>query len=515
VVDSARSESVNANAQLDMFPDQLARSEGEVKRALPNEKTKSPLARLINHLLYGLRHKWPSFLTFANESTSVSHKAWFSAGAVLLLSAFLLALLLFLISHRVYGTDKFGASEYSAAIADSKWHVQWPGQVPPPSPEQPGRGEGRSADALYLLLKTFQADGQYVRALDTAELLVRQYPHFQLGQLAYAELLAQSSSGPNVFEGLIQEKEKSSTKRLAELQLESKLRQEAALHAVSNAQLPQNLLHLSKDIPNVIVVDASRSRLYWFTHREERAPSQQPTIRLLTDHYVSVGHAGIGKLLEGDGKTPLGVYFIRQKIQSEKLPDLYGVGALTLNYPNALDVWHRRTGSGIWLHGTFKSQYARPPQSTDGCVVLANPDMERLLDSPQMRSVPVIIADKLDWVANENIQSERESFQRSLDAWVTARFENDMSSLKGHYSERYMRHRKGLSEWWPQIEKAAQIQSAKDVQVQGIFQFRDKEPITLTVLKLPNRGSKARDQQMLVYWAKEGRSWKILTEETL
>jgi L,D-transpeptidase YnhG len=446
----------------------------------------------------------------------VNRKNWISAGAVLLLSACLLGLLLFVISKRVHGTDQFGSSQYTAPISDAKWVVQWPGKIPGTDLEaSAARSEARSADALYLLLKTFQADGQYARALDTAELLVRQYPHFQLGQLAYAELLAQSSSGPDVFENLIQEKETSSAKRLAELQQESKLRQQAALHAVSNAQLPQNLLHLSKDIPHVIVVDASRSRLYWFTHRDEASKGLQPSLRLQADHYVSVGHAGIGKLLEGDGKTPLGVYFTRQKIQSEKLPDLYGVGALTLNYPNALDVWHRRTGSGIWLHGTFKSQYARPPQSTDGCVVLANPDMERLLESPQMRSVPVIIADKLTWDTADNIQSEREAFQRSLDAWVTARYENDVEGLKTHYSDRYMRHRKGLSEWWPQIEKAAQIQNAKDLQVQGIFQFRDKEPITLTVLKLPNRSGKNREQFLLVYWAKEGRSWKILTEETL
>ena len=38
-------------------------------------------------------------------------------------------------------------------------------------------------------------------------------------------------------------------------------------------------------------------------------------------------------------------------------------------------MFKRRTGSGIWLHGTPPDQFARAPLATDGCLVLANPDL--------------------------------------------------------------------------------------------------------------------------------------------
>src|SRR3989338_9263109 len=60
-----------------------------------------------------------------------------------------------------------------------------------------------------------------------------------------------------------------------------------------------------------------------------------------------------------------------------------GVGALPLNYPNEYDKRLGRTGSGIWLHGVPSDSYARSPNSTDGCVVLANPELQTILDQVQ------------------------------------------------------------------------------------------------------------------------------------
>ena len=58
------------------------------------------------------------------------------------------------------------------------------------------------------------------------------------------------------------------------------------------------------------------------------------------------------------------------------LPDLYGIGAFPLNYPNELDQHQGKTGYGIWLHGTDKSYYSRPPLDSEGCVVLTNLDLD-------------------------------------------------------------------------------------------------------------------------------------------
>ena len=83
----------------------------------------------------------------------------------------------------------------------------------------------------------------------------------------------------------------------------------------------------------------------------------------------------------------------------EKLTDFYGRGAFPINYPNEWDKRNGRSGFGIWLHGTPSDTYSRPPRASDGCVVLANPDMDRVGATLQVGITPVIISNTVEWVA--------------------------------------------------------------------------------------------------------------------
>ena len=139
----------------------------------------------------------------------------------------------------------------------------------------------------------------------------------------------------------------------------------------------------------------------------------------MADYYISVGQSGVDKLIEGDLRTPLGVYYITNSLDPAKLPDLYGAGALPINYPNALDLKRGKTGSGIWLHGSPSEQFARPPLASEGCVVLSNPDLQALLAKVSIRTTPVVIAAELHWVQPEALDLDRAQFQASLESWRT------------------------------------------------------------------------------------------------
>ena len=102
-------------------------------------------------------------------------------------------------------------------------------------------------------------------------------------------------------------------------------------------------------------MDASRSRLYLF----ENTGSE---LKLVGDYYLSVGKLGTEKSVEGDMRTPLGVYYVTSNLDPRTLKDFYGSGALPINYPNPYDMQRGKTGGGIWLHGTPPGQFSRPPQ---------------------------------------------------------------------------------------------------------------------------------------------------------
>jgi Uncharacterized protein conserved in bacteria len=107
----------------------------------------------------------------------------------------------------------------------------------------------------------------------------------------------------------------------------------------------------------------------------------------------TTGQSEGDKLVEGDLRTPEGVYFIGQRINRKLDWDLYGDIAYSLNYPNPVDRIKGKTGSGIWIHGRGKVFL---PRDTLGCVALKVPDMKDMAQELAY-GTPVVIADGLSW----------------------------------------------------------------------------------------------------------------------
>ncbi len=107
----------------------------------------------------------------------------------------------------------------------------------------------------------------------------------------------------------------------------------------------------------------------------------------------TTGQSQGDKLVEGDLRTPEGVYFVGHKINRKLDWDLYGNLAFSLNYPNPVDRIRGKTGSGIWIHGRGKEFL---PRDTRGCVALKVPDM-RDMAREIAYGTPVVIASDLAW----------------------------------------------------------------------------------------------------------------------
>jgi murein L,D-transpeptidase YafK len=273
-------------------------------------------------------------------------------------------------------------------------------------------------------------EGRGREALAQAESLAREHPNFQLAQLAVGDLLAArvrpvKQLGDVPEPPLPYPPEVIAT--LDELRTESRQRVQAQRNRPASTHIPAQFVELAPRYKHAIAVDASRSRLYLFENTDKG-------LKLVADYYASVGKLGIEKATEGDQRTPLGVYFITSRLDPATLKDFYGAGALPINYPNPLDQVRGKTGSGIWLHGTPPDQFSRAPLATDGCVALANPDLERILRTVEPRSTPVVIAKQLQWVQAHSVQAERNSFEAVLNAWSAAKSEGNMNRLLGFYA---------------------------------------------------------------------------------
>ncbi|MEM9673874.1 MAG: L,D-transpeptidase family protein [Bacteroidota bacterium] len=141
-----------------------------------------------------------------------------------------------------------------------------------------------------------------------------------------------------------------------------------------------NLNHLPEDVViDQIVVEKSRRRMYVYSGDS-----------LLKTYLIALGFNPVGhKEVEGDGKTPEGLYHIDSKNPNSA----YHLN-LGISYPNEQDRIHAEAigqspGGDIKIHGLkngvgFIGSAHRQTDWTAGCVAVTNEEMEELY-----RSVPI------------------------------------------------------------------------------------------------------------------------------
>ncbi len=266
--------------------------------------------------------------------------------------------------------------------------------------------------------------------------LIKINPDFKIAQLMYADMMLARSQPITDFGNV----PNASFERITALRDEAHARWQYHQSPVDRDKIPASLIQLSSKQKHVIVVDSSRSRLFLFKN-------QDGVPILIKDFYLTVGKNGTGKYIEGDQKTPVGVYFVTGFIKPEELPDLYGDGAYPLDYPNVWDRRHGRTGYGIWLHGTPSSTYSRPPKDSNGCVIVSNNDLNTLSPFINIGQTPVIITESINWVTKKKwkqFQSEHESF---VEQWRKDWESRNVDLYLRHYSKEYSGLGKDYNSW--------------------------------------------------------------------
>ncbi len=359
--------------------------------------------------------------------------------------------------------------------------------------------------------------GKTRQALNTVNDLIRTAPNFKLAYLIRGDLLASQGRALATLgdSSAVIPDSTTSSEEIKGLRDEARTRIEYYLSEKKTSQQPNLLVKLSDEQGHLIVVDTAKSRLFLYKKVDG-------ALQYVTDYYVTVGKNGVGKQVQGDKRTPLGVYFAGQKL-TQPLADMYGDAAYPLNYPNELDKHQNKNGSGIWLHGTPTDTYSRPPRASDGCVVLSNPDLKALQPILQSGKTPVIIANNLEWVdsskSNEKLEAQKarmQALQKTIEDWRQDWASQNTGEYLGHYSKKFFYSDGGFNKW---AEYKRGIQAAKSkvsIQLEDIsmFGYPDSEQLIIVVnfeqdFKSSSLQNKMRKRQ---YWVNEDNQWKIIYE---
>ncbi len=339
---------------------------------------------------------------------------------------------------------------------------------------------------------------------DTRE-FIQQYPNSKVGQLLFGDLLmAKAGVISGIGSGIAKET------GLDNLTFEIKQRLSHKQSQVFSGYLPENIIQISDNQPYVIIIDQSQSRLYVYRN-------EQGTPVLEADYFLTIGLKGYGKQKRGDQKTPIGVYHVTRYIDDQELPDLYGRGAFPVNYPNVWDSRKKRSGGGIWLHGTPSYTYNRAPWASNGCMVVSNNDFLNIQQyiEPGLHT-PIINTKSINWITTEQWRNNQQLMLQNLSKLINDWESNIPQRYTRHYSKtdldvegRNYKQWEGHKRWVNRDRNSIKIEYSN----LNIYKYPGEEELVLMHYdQIYYSNNLNTDGAKELYWKKQADGWKIVYE---
>lgn len=357
--------------------------------------------------------------------------------------------------------------------------------------------------------------GRLHSAVEELQALTTNAPKFQLAHLILGDLLLArfdqvGSIGSNP---LLKQIGRDKASRIEQLRREARARLQGYLSLVKGVEVPLALLTLSSATEYALVVDKSSNRLYVYRNIGTGLPPE-----LVDDFYIVLGKKTGDKYREGDLRTPNGIYFVTSYLPDEKLPPLYGSGAFPVNYPNEFDRRLQKTGKGIWLHGTDKSLYSRPPLDSEGCVVLTNEEFSRISAYVEIGRTPVIISEEVQWCTSRDWLDLNIEVQATLERWRQSWEAADIESYLSMYADSFWSQEHDIKSWQRYKKqvfagKTFQKIDLSDVSLLTYPKVADKQQMVVANFIQNYRSNNYNgEMRKRLYMVKDQGRWKVLYE---
>lgn len=153
---------------------------------------------------------------------------------------------------------------------------------------------------------------------------------------------------------------------------------------------------------------------------------------MLRDKVITGENEG-DKIIEGDKKTPEGVYELLSK--KDRLDQFYGPFALVTSYPNTYDKTLKKTGHGIWIHGMPLN--GDREKYTQGCIALDNPQLKQLDEKIKLKDAVLITsASEFKVASKQDLALILSSIYKWANAWKTS----DFNKYILYYSKDFKRY---------------------------------------------------------------------------
>lgn len=248
--------------------------------------------------------------------------------------------------------------------------------------------------------------------------------------------------------------------------------------SVGNAEthVPASVLTLPDTVSDVFIA-ATGSATFYRLERGEHG------LQVVDQSYMSIGEHGVGKERAWDGKTPLGVYFVIDQLDTRRLHEKYGITAYPLDYPNVRDRQLDRGGSGIWVHGVLAGGGQRPRFDTDGCIALPNEVLRALDRHIEPLVTPVIVTRQIRWRTPEARDRLSAALRDAVERWTDALRRADAHAYLNAYAVDFSYRGLSGAEWASLTLQTLPRRGPASVAVDDLALFSDPEEDGLYVAR--------------------------------
>jgi murein L,D-transpeptidase YafK len=190
--------------------------------------------------------------------------------------------------------------------------------------------------------------------------------------------------------------------------------------------LPDAIIYPGQRAGLIMVVNKAEQLLFIYRH------DGQGNVWLEKILPCSTGMIKGDKLIRGDKKTPEGYYIFNQKLLPSELPDIYGILAYPMDYPNFYDRKIGRGGDGIWAHGINKPLV---DYDSEGCIEIQNHDIAALEDEIKLNDTPILVYEQVNFVPKEDLKKEADDVSAFVEDWRKAWSSKNIPAYASHYDD--------------------------------------------------------------------------------
>lgn len=204
---------------------------------------------------------------------------------------------------------------------------------------------------------------------------------------------------------------------------------------MASEYLPEVIYQLDERFAHhVLVVEKSTHTLYLYKNSDGKP-------QLFKTYKIATGKITGDKEVQGDKKTPEGIYFFNRFRPGSELVSsygkqglIYGAGAFTMNYPNIIDRIKGKTGGGIWLHSTDDDNRVSKGLDSKGCVVATDADIKDISQYIDIENTPIIVTQNLRFLSYQAWETNKNNLLGTIEKWASAWKTKDFNTYINQYS---------------------------------------------------------------------------------